>query len=117
MRAITGIGAEGLTDTAESITGALFSNYAVKVGGFVGATEISAVYACANTFDSSRVSPPAPSPPPAHLAASGRVPWPPGLSEIAQVENHGHTDMSRSKFCPGVLTPNPSEIKVHKIFT
>lgn len=57
MRAITGVGAEGLTDAAAHITGAFFSSYAVKVGGFVGATETSAVYACANVFDSSRVVP------------------------------------------------------------
>jgi hypothetical protein len=57
MRAITGVGAEGLTDAAAHITGAFFSSYAVKVGGFVGTTETSAVYACANAFDSSRVVP------------------------------------------------------------
>ena len=67
MRAITGVGAEGLTDATESITGAFFTNYAVKVGGFVGATEISAVYACANRFDSSRVVPTGPVTVPPHI--------------------------------------------------
>ena len=57
LRAIAGVGAEGLADTAANLTGAFFSNYAVTVGGFVGVTETSAVYACANAFDSSRVVP------------------------------------------------------------
>ena len=63
MRAITGVGAEGLTDAAAHITGAFFSSYAVKVGGFVGATETSAVYAC----DSSRVVPTGPVTVPPHV--------------------------------------------------
>ena len=67
MRAITGVGAEGLTDAAAHITGAFFSSYAVKVGGFVGATETSAVYACANAFDSSRVVPTGPVTVPPHV--------------------------------------------------
>ncbi|MCI6539439.1 MAG: phage tail protein [Bilophila wadsworthia] len=67
MRAITGVGAEGLTDAAAHITGAFFSSYAVKVGGFVGATETSAVYACANVFDSSRVVPTGPVTVPPHV--------------------------------------------------
>ena len=49
------------------ITGAFFSSYAVKVGGFVGATETSAVYACANAFDSSRVVPTGPVTVPPHV--------------------------------------------------
>ena len=67
MRAVTGVGAEGLTDAAAHITGAFFSSYAVKVGGFVGATETSAVYACANAFDSSRVVPTGPVTVPPHV--------------------------------------------------
>ena len=67
MRAITGVGAEGLADTAANLTGAFFSNYAVKVGGFVGITDISAVYACANGFDSSRVVPTGPVTVPPHV--------------------------------------------------
>ena len=67
MRAITGVGAEGLADTAANLTGAFFSNYAVKVGGFVGITDISAVYACANGFDSSRVAPTGPVTVPPHV--------------------------------------------------
>ena len=67
MRAITGVGAEGLTDAAAHITGAFFSSYAVKVGGFVGTTETSAVYACANAFDSSRVVPTGPVTVPPHV--------------------------------------------------
>ena len=67
MRAITGVGAEGLTDAAAHITGAFFSSYAVKVGGFVGATETSAFYACANVFDSSRVVPTGPVTVPPHV--------------------------------------------------
>ena len=67
MRAITGVGAEGLTDAAAHITGAFFSSYVVKVGGFVGATETSAVYACANAFDSSRVVPTGPVTVPPHV--------------------------------------------------
>ena len=63
MRAITGVGAEGLTDAAAHITGAFFSSYAVKVGGFVGATETSAVYACANA----RVVPTGPVTVPPHV--------------------------------------------------
>ena len=67
MRAITGVGAEGLADTAANLTGAFFSNYAVKVGGFVGITDISAGYACANGFDSSRVVPTGPVTVPPHV--------------------------------------------------
>ena len=67
MRAITGVGAEGLTDAAAHITGSFFSSYAVKVGGFVGATETSAVYACANAFDSSHVVPTGPVTVPPHV--------------------------------------------------
>ena len=67
MRAITGVGAEGLADTAANLTGAFFSNYAVKVGGFVGITDISVDYACANGFDSSRVVPTGPVTAPPHI--------------------------------------------------
>ncbi len=67
LRAIAGVGAEGLADTAANLTGAFFSNYAVKVGGFVGVTETSAVYACANAFDSSRVVPTGPVTVPPHV--------------------------------------------------
>ena len=67
MRAITGVGAEGLADAAANITGAFSSNYAVKVGGFVGPTEMSTVYACANRFDSSRVVSTGPENVPVHV--------------------------------------------------
>ena len=95
MRAITGVGAEGLTDAAAHITGAFFSSYAVKVGGFVGATETSAVYACANAFDSSRVVPTGPVRSVARMATYYSVSRPPGLSWNAEIQDNGEVNARR----------------------
>ena len=95
MRAITGVGAEGLTDAAAHITGAFFSSYAVKVGGFVGTTETSAVYACANAFDSSRVVPTGLSPFRRTYGNLYSVSRPPGLSWNAEIQDNREVNARR----------------------